>query len=439
MRRIEGGLVGVLAVAGLLGPGSAFAADPAALSAKAAEIAPRVVEWRRDIHAHPELGNQETRTAGLVAAHLRALGYEVREQMGVTGVVAVLEGARPGPVVALRADMDALPVTEAVDLPFASKVTTQWNGAEVGVMHACGHDAHTAILMGVAEVLAGMKDELAGTVKLIFQPAEEGAPEGEEGGAQLMLAEGAFADPKPDVVFGLHVMSNRNTGVIGYRAGPVLASSDTFDVKVTGQQSHGAMPWNSVDPIVIGAQIVMGFQTIQSRQVNVTDEPSVLTVGTFDAGTRYNIIPGEATMSGTLRTYDEDMRSFIKDRMRETARLIAEASRGEAEVSFRPGGYATTVNDPELTEQMLPVLAAIPDATLMEMPKQTPSEDFSFYAQQVPGLFVMIGATPPGTDPATAAPNHSPNFFVDEAALPIGVEALLNLTLGYMELNPAKG
>lgn len=430
-------IVRAILSAGLIaavGTGPVRAADPATLEAAVAAQTPKVVDWRRDIHQNPELGNRETRTAALVATHLKSLGYEVREGVGVTGVVAVLRGGRPGPVVALRADMDALPVTEATGLPFASTATTEWNGAQVWVMHACGHDAHVAILMGVAEVLAGMQAELPGTVKLIFQPAEEGAPEGETGGAQRMLAEGAFDDPRPEVVFGLHVMSGAPTGEIGYRAGPILASSDTFDVTVTGRQTHGALPWNGVDPIVLAAQVILGFQTIQSRQVDVTREPSVLTVGTIDAGTRYNIVPEKAQMSGTLRTYDEDMRAFIKDRMQATASGIAQSGGGSAEVSFRPGGYAATVNDPALTARMVPFLEAIPGATVKETAKRTPSEDFSFYAQQVPGLFLFVGATAPGEDMAKAAPNHSPNFVVNEAALPIGMRALLALTLGYMGL-----
>lgn len=429
---------GIFLTASMMVPAASQALDTTQIRSEVTAIAPKVVEWRRDIHQNPELGNRETRTAALVVEQLRALGYEVREQVGATGVVGVLRGGKPGPVVALRADMDALPVTEATGLPFASTVKTQWNGAEVGVMHACGHDAHTAMLLGAAEVLAGMKDDLAGTVKLIFQPAEEGAPEGETGGAMRMLAEGAFDDPKPDAVFGLHVMSNQPTGVIGTRSGPILASSDTFSVTVRGSQSHGAMPWKGVDPIVIGSQIVLGFQTIQSRQVDVTNEPSVLTVGTFDAGTRHNIVPDEARMTGTLRTYDEEMRAFIKERMVTTASLIAEASRGSAEVTFRPNGYPALINDPGLTARMLPVLQAIPDRKVIEVPKQTPSEDFAFFADAVPGMFILIGATPEGTDPATAAPNHSPNFVVDEAALPIGVEAILNLTLAYMEQSPVK-
>ena len=394
----------------------------------------KVIAWRRDIHQHPELGNQEKRTAALVAAHLKQLGYEVREGVAATGVVATLKGGKPGPVVALRADMDALPVKEQVDLPFASKARAVWDGKDVDVMHACGHDGHVAILMGVAEVLASMKDQLPGTVKLLFQPAEEKLPNGEIGGSRRMLNEGAFDAPKPEVVFGLHLMSAGNTGTIGYKAGPILAGSDAFKVDVKGRQTHGSQPWSGIDPIVLASQIVLGFQTIESRQVNVTQEPSVLSVGTFNAGTRYNIIPDEVKMSGTLRTYDEGMRSFIMRRMGETASLIAQSGGGTAHVHFEPDGYAPTVNDAALTEKMAPSLRRVPGARAEIVPKSTGGEDFSFFAQAVPGLFVFIGATPPGQDAAKAEPNHSPRFFVDEASLLVGVRTLTHLTVDYMAM-----
>ena len=397
-------------------------------------IEQKVIDWRRDIHEHPELGNQEKRTAALVAAHLKKLGFDVREGVAVTGIVATLKGGKPGPVVALRADMDALPVKEQVDVPFASKARAMWDGKEVDVMHACGHDGHVAILMGVAEVLASMKDQLPGTVKLLFQPAEEKLPNGEIGGSRRMLTEGAFNAPKPEVVFGLHLMSVGNTGMIGYKPGPILAGSDAFKVDVKGRQTHGSQPWGGIDPIVIGSQIVMGFQTIESRQVNVTKEPSVLTVGTFNAGTRYNIIPDEVKMSGTLRTYDEDMRKFIMKRMEETASLTAQAGGGTAHVHFEADGYAPTVNDAALTEKMAPSLQRIPGAKAEVVGKSTGGEDFSFFAQAVPGLFVLIGSTPPGKDAAKAEPNHSPRFFVDEASLLIGVRTLSHLTVDYMAM-----
>lgn len=395
-------------------------------------IETKVIGWRRDIHQHPELGNQEKRTAALVAAHLKALGYEVREGVAVTGVVATLKGSRPGPVVALRADMDALPVKEQLDLPFASKARATWEGKEVDVMHACGHDGHVAILMGVAEVLASMRAQLPGTVKLLFQPAEEKLANGEIGGARRMLAEGAFDAPKPDAVFALHLMSAANTGVIGYKPGPILASSDAFHVDVKGRQTHGAMPWAGVDPIVIGSQIVLGLQTIQSRQVNVTKEPSVLSVGMFQAGSRYNVIPETAQLTGTVRTYDEDMRGFILKRIGETSSHIAESGGGSAHMHVEPDGYATTVNDEALTARMVPSLQRVPGARATLVDKSTASEDFSFMAQKAPGLFVFIGATPAGQDPLKAAPNHSPRFFVDEAALLIGVRTLSHLAVDYL-------
>ena len=397
-------------------------------------IEQKVIAWRRDIHQHPELGNQEKRTAALVAAHLKKLGFEVREGVAVTGVVATLKGGKPGPVVALRADMDALPVKEQVDVPFASKARAVWDGKEVDVMHACGHDGHVAILMGVAEVLASMKDQLPGTVKLLFQPAEEKLPNGEIGGSRRMLTEGAFDAPKPEVVFGLHLMSGGNTGMVGYKAGPITAGSDAFKVDVKGRQTHGSQPWSGVDPIVLASQIVLGFQTIQSRQVNVTKEPSVLSVGTFNAGTRYNIIPDEVKMSGTLRTYDEGMRQVIMQRMGETASMIAQSGGGSAHVHFEADGYAATVNDPALTEKMAPSLQRVPGARPEVIQKSTGGEDFSFFAQAVPGLFVFVGATPPGKDASKAEPNHSPRFFMDEASLLVGVRTLSHLTVDYMAL-----
>lgn len=427
--------VSVLAtIAAMSWPTIAAAQDMDTINELSAAVEEKVISWRRDIHANPELGNQETRTASLVAEHLKSLGYEVRENVGVTGVVAVLQGGQPGPVVALRADMHALPVIEQTDLPFASTVKTQWNGQEVGVMHACGHDAHVAMLMGAAEVFARMKDELKGSVKLIFQPAEEGIPGSDLFGARAMLAEGAFDEPRPDAIFALHMETDNPTGTIGWRAGPILASSDTFDLTVTGEQTHGAVPWGGVDPIVIGSQIVMAFQTIVSRQINLTAQPAVVTVGTFDAGTRHNIVPGEAVMTGTVRTYDEEMRSFIKQRMATLASQIAEASGGSAELNFEQGAYASTINDPELTAALVPSLDKVEGAIPKELDKRTPSEDFSFFAQEVPGLFMMLGATPPDADPEQVAPNHSPFFQIDEKSLLVGVRTLVTLTVDYMDM-----
>jgi amidohydrolase len=404
----------------------------ARLDAAARAIEPRMIAWRRDIHEHPELGNQETRTAGLVAAHLKSLGYEVRERVAVTGVVAHLRGgAGDGPVIALRADMDALPVTEEVDLPFRSRARAQWDGAEVGVMHACGHDCHVAILMAAAEVLAGTRDGLRGTVKLIFQPAEENLPRGEVGGARRMLDEGAFDAPAPEVAFGLHVTSGLPVGTLGYRPGPTSASSDTFRIVVEGRQTHGARPWAGVDPIVIGAQIVSALQTIQSRQVDVADE-SVLTVGTFHAGNRSNIIPDRATMTGTLRTYSAERRGFMMQRVKEVAEGVASGMSGRAAVEWEPNGYPTLVNDPALTERMLPTLvrAAGAERTLLR-PRSTASEDFAYSAMRVPALFFNVGITAPGTDPRRAEPNHSPRFRVDESGMLLGLRALLHATADY--------
>lgn len=398
------------------------------LDEAAAAIESRMIGWRRDIHANPELGNQETRTAGLVAAHLRRLGYDVREGVGATGLVAALRGgAGPGPVVALRADMDALPVQEPEGLPFASRRRATWDGAEVPVMHACGHDCHVAILMAAAEVLVQHRAELRGTAVLLFQPAEEGLPGGEIGGARRMLAEGAFDMPKPDMVFGLHVLTSMTTGQIAYRPGPAHASSDTFRIVVRGRQAHGAMPWDGVDPVVIAGQIVSALQTIQSRQVDVND-PSVLTIGTIHGGSRHNIVPDRVEMSGTLRTYDEGRRAFMQRRVTALAESVARGMDGMAEVVWEPGGYATLVNDPALAERMAPSLARVTGRDGLRInPRHTASEDFAFLAQRAPGLFFWIGVTPPGQDPARAAPNHSPRFTVDEAGLLVGLRAMLHL------------
>ena len=400
-----------------------------ALDAHAAAIESDVIEWRRDIHANPELSNREFRTAALVADHLRALGLEVRTEVAHTGVVGFLEGGKPGPVVALRADMDALPVTEMVDLPFASKVRTTYNGMEVGVMHACGHDNHVAILMGVASILTTMKEDLPGSVKFIFQPAEEGAPAGEEGGADLMLREGAFENPRPEVIFGLHVWPNR-VGEISYLPGPFMASSDAMRIKVTGRQTHGAVPWGGVDPIVVASQIVLGLQTIASRQLDVTATPSIITIGTFHGGVRSNIIPDEVELSGTIRTFLPEVRRDIERRIRHTVEHIATSAGATAEVEI-DYGYPVTVNDPELTMQMLPSLERVSDS-VKQTAKITGAEDFSYFANEVPGLFIFLGVAPPDADLATVPRNHSPYFFADEAALLTGVRALASLAVDYM-------
>ncbi len=421
--------LGILGLA-LLASTAAFAGEealPAPVEQGVEDVMERVVAWRRDIHAHPELGNREFRTAGLVADHLTALGMEVRTGVAHTGVVGILRGGE-GPVVALRADMDGLPVTEEVDVPFASKVRTTYNGEEVGVMHACGHDNHVAILMGVAEVLAGMGDELPGTVMLLFQPAEEGAPEGEEGGAELMLKEGVFDELTPDAVFGLHVWP-RPVGTISTRPGGLMASSDSFSIKVHGKQTHGAMPWGGVDPIVSASQIVMGLQTITSRQLDATKTPSIVTVGAIHGGVRNNIIPEEVEMIGTLRTFDADTRTQIHERVTHTAETIASSSGARADVNIRLG-YPVTANDPELTAQMLPTLKRVAGDGYFESPRVTGAEDFSYFAEAVPGLFLFLGIA--SDDPDLVHPNHSPRFYADERALPVGVRALTALTLDFL-------
>ncbi len=406
---------------------------PADLEQRIAAITPDLIDWRRDLHANPELGNREFRTAGIVAAHLRSLGFDsVREKVAHTGVVGVLKGGKPGKVVALRADMDGLPVAERADVPFASTVKAEWNGEQVGVMHACGHDAHVAILMATASVLAGLREQIAGTLVFIFQPAEEMPPEGEEGGAQLMIAEGALADPAPDAIFGLHVTSQLNTGVIGYKPGPTMASSDTFKIGVLGRQTHGAYPWRGVDPIVVSAQVVLGLQTIVSRQVDLAREAAVVTVGQIRGGLRQNIIPDRVDMIGTVRTFDEAMRDDIHARIRRTAESIAAASSAGCEVCISKH-YAVTINDAELTEQMRPTLERVAGpGKAMVVPKATGSEDFSFFQQKVPGLFFFVGVTPEGQDAATAATNHSPLFYIDEAGLPLGVRAFTQLVFDYL-------
>jgi len=406
----------------------------AEIDRRAAQVVGKVVAWRRDIHEHPELSNREVRTAQIVAEHLRALGLEVRTGVAHNGVVGVLRGGRPGPVVALRADMDALPVTEQVDVPFASKVRVTYNGQDVGVMHACGHDAHVAILMGVAEVLAGMRRDLPGTVKFIFQPAEEGVPTGEDGGAAMMIAEGALENPKPGAIFGLHVFPYP-AGDLMYRSGGIMASADVLRIVVRGRQTHGAQPWSGIDPIVVTSQIVLGLQTITSRQVDITAAPAIVTIGAVNGGVRNNIIPDSVVMIGTIRAFDAAMRRDIWMRVRRTAEGIAQSAGATAIVTI-DSGPPVTYNDPTLTERMAPTLRRVAgnDRVGISDPK-TPAEDFSRYQEKIPGLFFFLGITPPGTDPKSAAPNHSPRFFVDEAALPVGVRALSHLAVDYLS-NP---
>ena len=395
-------------------------------------VMPKVVAWRRDIHQHPELSNREVRTAKLVAAHLRALGLEVREGVAKTGVVGVLRGGRPGPTVALRADMDALPVTEEVDVPFKSTVKSTYNGQDVGVMHACGHDTHVAMLMGAAEVLAGMKAELPGTVVFLFQPAEEGAPPGERGGASVMIEEGALDRPKVDAIFGLHVFARLATGTLHVKPQGIMASSDNLRIVVRGRQTHGALPWQGVDPIVVSAQIVSALQTITSRQTDVTLAPAIVTVGTIRGGTRFNIVPDSVVMEGTIRTFDDAMQKDIHARVTRTAERIAEASGATAAVEVRTTNPVTS-NDPALVERMTPTLRRVAGAENVRTAQvTTTAEDFAHYQRRVPGMFLFLGVTPPGTDLATVAANHSPRFQVDEAALPVGVKTLVGLAVDYL-------
>jgi amidohydrolase len=397
----------------------------------ASEVMSKVIAWRRDFHQHPELGNREVRTSKIIADHLRSLGLEVRANVAHTGVVGVLRGSKAGPVVALRSDMDALPVTEEVDVPFKSTVRAEYNGREVGVMHACGHDAHMAMLMGAADILAGMKADLPGTVVFVFQPAEEGAPAGEEGGAALMIKEGALDNPKVDAIFGLHVFPFE-VGAIHFRPRGIMAANDSLTITVRGRQTHGALPWDGVDPIVVSSQIVLGLQTIISRQANLTTAPAVVTIGRIEGGNRSNIIPDEVTMEGTIRTFDAAMQQQIHERVRRTVAGIAGAAGATADVGIGLG-LPVTFNDPALTERMTASLKRVaaggfdPNAQVT-----TTSEDFALYQQKVPGLFVFLGITPKGADPATVAANHSPRFFVDEGALVTGVRAMASLAVDYL-------
>ena len=393
-------------------------------------ITPKVVAWRRDIHEHPELGNRETRTAQLVAAHLRALGIEVQTGVAHTGVVGVLRGGRPGPVVALRADMDGLPVTEMVDVPFRSRVRTNYNGQDVGVMHACGHDNHVAILMGAAEVLAGMRATLPGTVKFIFQPAEEGAPTGEEGGADLMLKQGVLANPAPSAIFGLHVWPD-SVGRITYRPGGAMAASDGLAITVLGRQSHGAAPWNGLDPVVVSAQIINALQTIPSRQMNVTVAPQIVTIATIHGGVRSNIIPDSVVMTGTIRTLDPTQRLDVHERVKRTAEKVAESFGAAARVTVTLG-YPVTVNDPALTERFAPTLQAAANGRAAVGPVTLGAEDFSYFQERIPGLYFFLGVVPRGQDPTKVPGNHSPYFFADEGALPVGVKAMTMVALDYL-------
>ncbi len=410
----------------------AVAADVESL---AGGIDAKVLAWRRDIHQHPELGNRETRTAQLVAEHLRALGLEPKTGIAYTGVTAVLKGGKPGPRIALRADMDALPVAERVELPFASKATATYRGESVGVMHACGHDAHTAILMGVAEALVAMKDDLPGEVMFVFQPAEEGPPDDEEGGATLMLEEGVFADYKPDAMFGLHVFSTLNVGTIGVRPGPLMAASDRFTITVKGRQTHGSRPWGGVDPVAAAAEIVTSSQHIVSRQMNISKLPVVISFGAIKGGIRYNIIPDSVDLLGTIRTFDEGMRKDVYARLARTAEHIAAAHGATVEHAIPADeGNLVTMNDVALTERMMPTLQSVVGSANVVDPGYTMgAEDFSYFAREVPSMYFFVGATPRGSDPLAAPSNHSPEFFLDEEALKIGTRAMLAVATEYLE------
>lgn len=404
--------------------------DPLAreIETRMVDVMPKVIAWRRDIHEHPELSFEEKRTSALVEKHLRALGLEVQAPVGRTGVVGILRGGKPGPVVALRADMDALPVTEQVDLPFKSTVRAMYNGAEVGVMHACGHDNHVAILMGVAEVLSGMKARIPGTVKFIFQPAEEGL-----GGAKAMVSDGALENPRPAAIFGLHVFPGP-LGSISTRPGGLLAAADGLNIVVKGRQTHGSAPWSGVDPIVVSAQIILGLQTIASRQIDVTTAPGVITVGMIQGGNRGNIIPDSVVMVGTIRTFDPAMRSEIHTRITRTAQDIAHSAGATAEVTIATGGLITQ-NNAALLDQMTPTLQRTAgEGGFRIVNPITGSEDFPEFTREIPGVFFMLGVSPKGSDPKTQPANHSPLFFADEAALPTGVRALSNAAVDFLRL-----
>jgi amidohydrolase len=427
----------LLASLGLtLGTFAAAHAQAPALHARIAQLAAteqaKVVAWRRDLHAHPELGNEETRTAALVAAQLKRLGIEVQTGVGRTGVVGILKGGKPGPVVALRADMDGLPITESTGLPFASTVKSTYLGQPVGVMHACGHDTHVAMLLGAAEVLSQLKKDLPGTVKFIFQPAEEGSLPGTVGGAKLMVQEGVLENPKVDVIFGLHIWASAPVGQLQYRPRGEMASSDRFTVKVIGKGAHGAKPWSSIDPVVTAAEIITALQTIVSRQVDLTQDAAVVTVGTVQAGVRYNIIPPDATLSGTIRAFSPDTQQRIWAAIKRTAEGIAAANGATAEVGIEPY-VPVTFNDPALTARMLPTMQAVAGAkNVIEIKAVTGAEDFACYQEKIPGLFVFLGGTALGTDPATVADHHTSGFKVDESAFPLGVKTLATLAVDYL-------
>lgn len=405
--------------------------DSAELDRLAAETQEQVVQWRRWFHENPELSNREVKTAERLAEILRGMGLEPNTGIARNGLTAVIEGGKPGPMVAIRTDMDGLPVTEETGLPFASKVRTEYNGQDVGVMHACGHDAHMAMLLGAAQILNSIRDELPGSVMLIFQPAEEGAPPDEKpAGAEAMLKEGIWDERKPEAVFGIHVGINQPGGQLAVKPGPLMAAADRYEIHVNGRQTHGARPWDGVDPIVIAAQIVLGLQTVASRQVDVTLAPSIISVGRIDGGVRNNVIPDSVMLEGTIRTFDQAMREEIHAAMERTARGIAESAGATVEFVLDPG-YPPVINDPDLVARMMPTLERV--ATVGTLTPQTVAEDFSFFANETPGMFVFLGNAPPGTDPAGQPSNHSPLFTTHEPNLEIGVRTFVHLVVDYLE------
>jgi amidohydrolase len=424
-------LASLIVLTAMLQPAIAQAEiTPEKLDQLAAAQQEQVVQWRRWFHANPELSNREVKTAEYIARQLRDMGLEPKTGIAHNGIVALIEGGLPGPMVAIRSDMDGLPVTEETGLPFASKAKGEYNGQEVGVMHACGHDAHMAMLLGAAEVLNSIKADLPGSVMLIFQPAEEGPPAGEKGGASLMLEEGIWAQRKPEAVFGIHVGINQPSGSISVKPGPLMAAADRFLITVKGKQTHGAQPWAGVDPIVVAAQIVLGVQTIASRQVNVTLAPSIISVGRIQGGVRNNVIPDSVELEGTIRTFDQAIREQIHENLQRTASHIAESAGATAEINIILGTPAV-INDPELVARMLPTLERV--TTVNSLTPQTVAEDFSLFANQTPGIFMFLGNGEPGVDPKSLPSNHSPKFDMYEPSLEIGVRVFSNLVVDYLQ------
>ncbi len=415
------------------------AVSGAEIDSAAAALETRLVEWRRDFHRHPELANREVRTSAKVAEHLRGLGLEVRTGIAHTGVVAVIEGGLPGPTILLRADMDALPVTERTDVPFRSTATGEFRGRTVGVMHACGHDGHTAILMAAAEVLVQLRDRLPGKVVLVFQPAEEGVPEGERGGAPLMLEEGLLDIARPEAAFALHLFSSLNVGTVGLRPGPFMAGSDFFEIRVTGRQSHGSRPWSGVDPVVVAAEIVGALQTIVSRELDLTRLPAVVTVGAINGGVRHNIIPQQVELLGTIRTFSPEMRQQVIERIGALATGIAEAHNATAELKMMPDPNPVVFNDPALAERVSHSLAAVVGRDgVRTSTLQTVAEDFAHIAERVPSVLFFVGVTPEGQDPSTAPDNHSDLFYMDEAALHVGLRSILHVAVDFLQTGSSR-